>query len=66
VITITNDKGRLSTEENESIIKDSEKYEAENKAIKEKIDSHNRFENYIYQMKNSVDDKRKLGQKISA
>jgi molecular chaperone DnaK (HSP70) len=48
------------------MIKDSEKYEAEDKAIKEKIDTRNQFENYIYQMKNSVDDKGKLGEKISA
>jgi heat shock protein 5 len=41
VITITNDKGRLSTEEIARMIKDSEKYEAEDKAIKEKIDSRN-------------------------
>lgn len=66
VITITNDKGRLTKEEIERMIKDSEKYEAEDKAIKEKIDTRNQFENYIYQMKNSVDDKGKLGEKISA
>ena len=48
------------------MIKDSEKYEAEDKAIKEKIDTRNQFENYIYQMKNIVDDKGKLGEKISA
>jgi len=66
VITITNDKGRLTKEEIERMIKDSEKYEAEDKAIKEKIDTRNQFENYIYQMKNSVDDKGKLAEKISA
>jgi heat shock protein 1/8 len=41
VITISNDKGRLSTEEIERMIKDSEKYETEDKAIKEKIDTRN-------------------------
>lgn len=65
-ITITNDKGRLTKEEIERMIKDSEKYEAEDKAIKEKIDTRNQFENYIYQMKNSVDDKGKLAEKIGA
>jgi len=48
------------------MIKDSEKYEAEDKAIKEKIDTRNQFENYIYQMKNSVEDKSKLAEKISS
>jgi heat shock protein 5 len=65
VITIENDKGRLSKEEIERMIADSEKYADEDKAIKEKIDAKNQFENYIYQMKNSVDDKDKLAEKIS-
>ena len=65
VITIENDKGRLSKEEIERMIKDSEKYADEDKAIKEKIDAKNQFENYIYQMKNSVEDKDKLAEKLS-
>merc|ERR1712139_262331 len=64
-ITITNDKGRLTKEEIDQMIKDSEKFAEEDKAIKEKIDSRNQFENYIYQMKNSVEDKEKLADKIS-
>ena len=47
------------------MIADSQKYEAEDKAIKERIDTKNQFENYIYQMKNSVEDKQKLADKIS-
>ena len=65
IITIENDKGRLSKEEIERMIQDSEKYADEDKAIKEKIDAKNQFENYIYQMKNSVDDKDKLAEKLS-
>ena len=63
-ITITNDKGRLTKEEIDQMIKDSEKFAEEDKAIKEKIDAKNQFENYIYQMKNSVEDKEKLADKI--
>merc|ERR1711868_137250 len=37
----------------------------EDKAIKAKIDAKNQFENYIYQMKNSIEDKDKLAEKIS-
>merc|ERR1712228_1001135 len=33
--------------------------------IKAKIDAKNQFENYIYQMKNSIEDKDKLAEKIS-
>merc|ERR1739838_1261712 len=64
-ITITNDKGRLTKEQIEKMIQDSEKFAEEDKAIKEKIDSRNQFENYIYQMKNSVEDKDKLAEKIA-
>ena len=64
-ITITNDKGRLSKEEIDQMIKDSEKYAEEDKAIKAKIDAKNQFENYIYQMKNSIEDKDKLAEKVS-
>lgn len=46
------------------MIADSEKYAEEDKAIKEKIDAKNQFENYIYQMKNSVEDKEKLAEKL--
>merc|ERR1712167_251147 len=64
-ITITNDKGRLTKEEIDQMIKDSEKYAEEDKAIKAKIDSKNQFENYVYQMKNSIEDKDKLAEKLS-
>lgn len=64
-ITITNDKGRLTKEEIDQMIADSEKYAEEDKAIKEKIDAKNQFENYIYQMKNSVEDKEKLAEKLA-
>lgn len=40
-ITITNDKGRLTKEEIDQMIADSEKYAEEDKAIKEKIDAKN-------------------------
>lgn len=65
-ITITNDKGRLTKEQIEQMIKDSQKFEAEDKAIKDRIDTKNQFENYIYQMKNSIDDKQKLAEKLAA
>lgn len=64
-ITITNDKGRLTKEQIDQMIQDSKKFEAEDKAIKEKIDTRNQFENYIYQMKNSVEAKDKLAEKLS-
>lgn len=47
------------------MISDSEKFADEDKAIKEKIDAKNGFENYIYQMKSSIEDKDKLAEKVS-
>merc|ERR1712070_468149 len=64
-ITITNDKGRLTKEEIDRMVADSEKFAEEDKKIKERIDSKNSMENYIYQMKNSVEDKEKLAEKLS-
>jgi heat shock protein 5 len=40
-ITITNDKGRLTKDQIEKMIKESEKYEKQDKAIKERIESIN-------------------------
>mgnify|MGYP003706110117 CR=1 FL=1 len=47
------------------MIQDSEKFADEDKAIKEKIDARNSFENYIYQMKSSIEDKDKLAEKLA-
>ena len=47
-ITIENDSGRLTKEEIERMIKESEEYAEEDKAIKDRIDAKNQFENYIY------------------
>ena len=64
--TITNDKGRLSKEEIEAMIRDSEKFAEQDKELKEKIDAKNSLENYIYTMKNTIEDKEKLADKIEA
>ena len=63
-ITITNDQGRLSKEEIEQMIKDAEKFADEDKEIKERIDAKNSLENYIYTMRNTIEDKEKLADKI--
>ena len=65
-ITITNGKSRLSKEQIEKMIKESEKYEKEDKAIRDRIEQINQLENYIHQMKSSIEDNQKLGEKISA
>ena len=63
-ISITNDKGRLTKEEIEQMIEDAEKFADEDKAIKEKIDAKHAFQNYIFQMRNTIEDKDKLADKL--
>lgn len=65
-ISITNDKGRLTKEEIERMVADAEKFADQDKALKEKIDAKHQLENYIYQMRNTIEDKEKLADKIDA
>lgn len=63
-ITITNDQGRLSKEEIEQMIADAEKFSEEDKLIKEKIDAKNSLDSYLHSMRNTIEDKEKLADKI--
>ncbi|KAJ3092812.1 ATPase with role in protein import into the ER [Quaeritorhiza haematococci] len=100
-ITITNDKGRLSEEEIERMVKEAEQvcmilaitflpssqvatliqmclddvlirlpdcpisqFAEEDKAIKERIEAKNTFENYMYTLKNQLNDESQLGGKV--
>merc|ERR1711981_456749 len=64
-ITITNDKGRLNQEEIDRMVKEAEQFAEEDKKTKGKVEAKNSLENYLYSMKNTVTDKKKLGEKIS-
>jgi len=63
-ITITNDKGRLSQEDIERMIREAEEFADEDKKIRERVDAKNAFEGYLYSMTGSIDDKEKLGGKL--
>ncbi|KAJ1694461.1 hypothetical protein LUZ63_011159 [Rhynchospora breviuscula] len=65
-ITITNEKGRLSPEEIESMIREAEEFAEEDKKLKEKIDARNSLESYVYNIKNTVTDKDKLADKLES
>lgn len=58
-ITITNDKGRLSKEDIEKLVKDAEKFKSEDDLLKKKIESKNGYEHYIYQIRNTVEGEMK-------
>jgi len=53
-ITITNDKGRLSKEQIEEMIKKAEEFKEEDNKQKELIETKNGLENYLYNLKNSM------------
>ena len=53
-ITITNDKGRLSKEQIDEMIKKAEEFKEEDNKQKELIETKNGLENYLYNLKNSM------------
>lgn len=53
-ITITNDKGRLSPEEIERMVAEAEQFKDQDDAMREKVEAKNKFEAYLYQLKNSI------------
>ena len=56
-IKITNDKGRLSKEQIDEMIKSAEKFKEEDEKQKDIIISKNDLENYLYGVKNSISTK---------
>ncbi|KAF5957585.1 hypothetical protein HYC85_004810 [Camellia sinensis] len=65
-ITITNEKGRLSQEEIDRMVKEAEEFAEEDNKVKERIDARNKLETYIYNMKSNINDKDKLADKIDS
>jgi len=64
-ITITNDQNRLTPEDIEQMIADAEKFADEDKKLKERVESRNELESYAYSLKTQINDKEKLGAKIT-
>merc|ERR1719446_333271 len=58
-ITITAEKGRLSQEEIDEMVRAAEEYAEEDKRVKERIDARNGLESYLYNIKNMLDDDEK-------
>lgn len=55
-ITITNDKGRLTKDDIEKMVKDAEKYKDEDDKQKAKISAKNSLESYCFNMKSTLED----------
>ncbi|XP_054163073.1 heat shock cognate 71 kDa protein [Oppia nitens] len=63
-ITITNDKGRLSKEDIERMVKEAESYKDEDDKQKDRISAKNALESYAFNIKSTIEDE-KLKDKIS-
>lgn len=57
-ITITNDKGRLSRDEIDRLVKEAEKYAAEDKTRMERVEAKNQLETYLYNTRNAVQEEK--------
>merc|ERR1719498_150227 len=64
-ITITNDKGRLSQDDIERMVKEAERFKDEDERQRKKIDAKNALENYAYSLKNTLSED-KVADKIDA
>jgi len=65
-ITITAEKGRLSEDEINRMIREAEEFEEEDRKIKERVDAFNGLESYVHNLKNQVeDDEKGLADKLS-
>merc|ERR1712091_706323 len=65
-ITITAEKGRLSEEDIERMVREAEEFADEDAKVKQRIDARNGLESYVYNLKNTLDDDEKgISDKIS-
>merc|ERR1712241_1387148 len=66
-ITITNDKGRLSEEQIEKMIREAEQFADEDKKVKERVDAKNAFDGYLHAMRGAAEgsgDNKGLSEKL--
>ncbi|CAJ1357608.1 unnamed protein product [Effrenium voratum] len=54
-ITITNEKGRLSKDEIERMVKEAEQFRQEDEALRKNVEARNELERYAYSVKGSLD-----------
>merc|ERR1711941_75584 len=68
-ITITNDKGRLTEDQIEKMIKEAELFADEDKKVKERVDAKNAFDGYVHSMRAAVEgsgDNKGLSEKLES
>ena len=55
-IKITNDKGRLTQEEIDAMVKNAEEFKEQDEKMKANVDAKNELESYTYQLKTAAED----------
>lgn len=55
-ITIKNERGRLSEDQIKKMIEEAERMKDEDEQFKKRIDAKNRYENFLYTMRNSLNE----------
>ncbi|KAL2138601.1 hypothetical protein VTI28DRAFT_6515 [Corynascus sepedonium] len=63
-ITISNDDGRLTQEEIARMIAEADKFADQDKEAQERAEARNGFENYVFSLKNQLNDENGLGGRI--
>ena len=64
-ITITNDKGRLSAEDIERMVKEAEEHRQEDEENRKRVESKNGLEGYVYNLRSSIEDP-KMAEKLTS
>ncbi|CAN6303812.1 unnamed protein product [Urochloa humidicola] len=55
-VTIAGDKGRLSQEEIDRMVREAEEFAEEDRRVRERVDARNRLESYVYRMRAALKD----------
>jgi endoplasmic reticulum chaperone BiP len=63
-ITITNEKGRLSPEEIERMVKEAEEFASEDEAQRKRIEALNALSSFVFGLKSQLGDEEGLGGKL--
>merc|ERR1711991_992307 len=59
-ITITNESNRLSKEDVEKMVKEAEQFKEQDDALKEKVESRNKLESYLFSVRSSMINDEKM------
>ncbi|EZG45091.1 heat shock protein 70 [Gregarina niphandrodes] len=63
-ITITNDKGRLSPEEIDRMVKEAKEFADQDQAVKDKVQARGNLDHYLASLKRQTEDNDKLASKL--